>query len=151
MLDVVKRFPADLAARGCAAVLRPLRYADAYPPTFVEPTSWHSTLYAAHRALATHLHRFGVFYGLLALMVVAAAQPVLAVGLFLVCLYVFGYIAVQCEYPCLPLGFSAFLGAWFLADRAVGAVDAFRERRFPRRQVGGGRKYRRYSSRRFAC
>lgn len=125
-LDMARLFPADLAARGYAAVLRPLRYADAYPPVFMEPTRWHKVLYAAHRGLAAHLHRFGVFYGLVVLGVLAAYQPIFALGVFLFSLYVFGYIAVQCEYRhAFHLAFLPFWILGFLADRAVAGWRAF--------------------------
>ena len=130
--DIVWRFPADLAARGYAAVLRNLRYADAYPPTFLEPTLWHRKLYAIHRGIASHLHRFGIFYGLAGLCILAGTHPTLGLGVYLFVLYVLGYIALQCEYRhAFHLSFFPFWILGFLVERTVSAVGYIREHGLP--------------------
>ncbi|HOC70104.1 MAG TPA: tetratricopeptide repeat protein [Candidatus Hydrogenedentes bacterium] len=137
LLDAVTLFPADLAARGYAAVWRNLRYADAYPPTFLEPTPWHHALYAVHRGIAAHLHRFGIVYGLAALCIIAGYHPALGLGAYLFVLYVLGYIALQCEYRhAFHLAFFPFWIVGFLVERTVSAVGYIRKHGLPERNWG---------------
>lgn len=134
--DMVLRFPADLAARGYAAVWRNLRYADAYPPTFLEPTLWHRNLYAVHRGIASHLHQFGIFYGLTALCILAAYHPVSALGIYLFVLYVLGYIALQCEYRhAFHLSFFPFLILGFLLERFLSAAGFIKKHGLPEKKA----------------
>ncbi len=130
--EMARRFPADLAARGIAAVLRTLRYADAYAPTFFEPTVWHKKVYAAHHQAASHFHRFGLLYGLAAMLILAGYQPTLALGVFLFILYMLGYIALQCEYRhAFHLAFVPFWIAGFLLEQSVAAVRSVYKQGFP--------------------
>lgn len=132
ILTHVITFPADLAARGYAAILRNLRYADAYPPTLSLPTRWHERLYAFHRGLAAHLHRFGLIYGLVALSVLVVYQPISAFGMLLFVFYVLGYIAVQCEYRhAFHLAFTPFWIMGFLVERGVAGVALIRKQGMP--------------------
>eukprot|EP00389_Voromonas_pontica_P015346 GDKH01023925.1.p1 GENE.GDKH01023925.1~~GDKH01023925.1.p1 ORF type:complete len:1573 (-),score=396.29 GDKH01023925.1:13091-17809(-) len=130
--EMARRFPADLAARGIAAVLRTLRYADAYAPTFFEPTVWHKKVYAVHHKAASHFHRFGLFYGLAAMLILAGYQPILALGVFLFVLYMLGYIALQCEYRhAFHLAFVPFWIGGFLLEQSVAAVRSVYKQGFP--------------------
>lgn len=130
--DAVRHFPADLAARGYAAVLRNLRYADAYPPTFMAPGGWYEKVYAFHRGLASHLHGYGLFYGLVVLMVLAVYQPIWAFWVFLCALYILGYIALQCEYRhAFHLAFLPFWILGFLAECCIAGIHLLRKRGMP--------------------
>lgn len=130
--DAVRHFPADLAARGYAAVLRNLRYADAYPPTFMVPGGWYEKVFAFHRGLATHLHRYGLLYGLAALLVLAVYQPLAAFGMFLFALYVLGYIALQCEYRhAFHLALLPFWILGFLIECCIVGIGLLRRRGMP--------------------
>ncbi len=90
-----------------------MRYADAYPPYFEEPTKWHRRLYDVHRALAEHLHHAGPLYAVAALLIIAAKNYILTLGLFIFILYMFGYVGLQCEYRhAFHLSFAPF---WIIA------------------------------------
>lgn len=98
LINMALHFPADLLLRGYASALRTLRYADAYPPAFQEPTKWHTFLYDAHRIVARHMLRWGPIYGISVLFLIASQNMGLALGLFISCLYLFGYVSLQCEH-----------------------------------------------------
>ncbi|MFA7691583.1 MAG: tetratricopeptide repeat protein [Candidatus Hydrogenedentes bacterium] len=110
-------FPADFLARAYGAVLRNLRYADAYPHTFAMPTKGHAYMYSFHHKLAAHLNRFGLVYAVAVLLILAVHQPLWALGIFFFVLYVLGYIGLQCEYRhAFPLAFFPFWILGFLLN-----------------------------------
>ena len=132
ILYAIPRFPADLAVRGYAAVLRTLRYADAYPPHFLEPTRLHVFVYSAHQLMASHFSRFGLLYGVVALLIFAACKPTFAMTVFVFALYTFGYVALQCEYRhAFHLSFLPFWLTGFLLTRTVMAARHLRNQGIP--------------------
>lgn len=134
MRTMIAMFPADLVTRGWSAVLRGLRYADAFPPSFEEPTSLHHYVFEGHRVLGHHFHRWGLLYGLLAFLIVALRSPQSAVVGFVLVGYMWGYIALQCESR--HAFHLAFLPLWligFIVTAIVDSIQTIRRNGFPER------------------
>lgn len=93
--EAVFLYPADIVARAWAAVCQSFRYADAFPPSFSEPTSAHSYIYDLHRSLAFAMHHAGVLLALVAFIILLRQSPAKALWLFVASCYVLGYTSIQ--------------------------------------------------------
>lgn len=136
LMDMAKTFPADLLLRGYASAMRTFRYADAFPPRSPEPTRLHATSFSIHRALAEHLHRFGIVYAIVTLACIATYDFALSMGLFIFSLYLFGYVSLQCETRhAFHLIFAPFWVMGFLIQRALCSAYFFKRHGLPDRHI----------------
>ncbi|NLN92299.1 MAG: hypothetical protein GX130_03185 [Candidatus Hydrogenedens sp.] len=113
-------YPADLVTRGWTAIWRILRYADAFPSCFTEPTVFHQYFNSVHRSFAFFMHRAGLPLGILAIFLVALRFPGTAMAFFLISSYILGYTALQtaCRHT-FHLSFFPFLITAFLIEILV--------------------------------
>ena len=98
LLDMGRHFPADLLARGYAALLRTFRYTDGEPIWSLSGSPWKDLFERPHSALSHHLRVFGLIYAGTALLLISAHSPVLAFIVLVFLLYVCGYVSLQCEF-----------------------------------------------------
>lgn len=98
LMDMALHFPGDLLARGYAALFRTLRYTDGMPVGGAPGSPWKDLFEKQHFALKSHLHRFGLFYAVLAILLISGHSLPLAFGLLVFILYVCGYVSLQCEF-----------------------------------------------------
>ena len=119
LFDVALHFPGDLLARGYGATLRMVQYVNAYPPTSTTAHPWIRQTLPIHQAFAKHMHRFGILYAVLALLLISAHRVHLAVGTLIFVLYACGYVSLQFEYrhgfhfTFLPFWIMGFLFSTF--------------------------------------
>lgn len=113
--ESVLLFPADLIARGWAAVLRNQRYADGWTPSFSEQSAIHIFLFNCHHHLSDIFHKTGPVIALCFLLLRFCRAPFDATVLFFSAVYLLGYTALQCHsrhtfhLAFLPLLLSALL------------------------------------------
>jgi tetratricopeptide (TPR) repeat protein len=121
LLDSLFLFPADIAARGWAAVCRILRYADAFPPSFWEPLAFHRAAYGLHRFLGHFFHAAGLPLALIALLILAIRSPGYALVALGCTAYIMGYTSLQtaCRHS-FHLSFFPLLIAAFLVEQTRG-------------------------------
>lgn len=127
LLDMAWHFPADLLARGYAALLRTLRYTDGIPVWGTAGSWWKDLFEDDHAALKHHLHRYGPVYAVAAMLLISGHSLPLAFGLLFFVLYVCGYVSLQCEFRhAFHLSFVPVWIAGFLLHCAWSGVRQLR-------------------------
>ena len=123
LIEMGIHFPADILTRGYASVLRSLRYADAYTPWFTHLPPGLRELENIHLDFAAFMHRFGLFLGLAALLLIGVRNFTAGLGLIVFVVYVFGYVGLQCEFRhAFHLAFIPFWVLGFLINIPFGAL-----------------------------
>ncbi|NLN92294.1 MAG: hypothetical protein GX130_03160 [Candidatus Hydrogenedens sp.] len=113
-------YPADLATRGWTAIWRILRYTDAFPPFFSEPTVLHQFFNRLHQSFAFFMHHAGLPLAIVVFILLALQTPGTALFTFLIIAYILGYTALQAvSRHTFHLSFFPFLITGILIDTLI--------------------------------
>lgn len=123
LADMALYFPADLLARGYAALLRTLRYTDGIPIWSMTGSFWKDLFETSHFTLKNHLHYFGVVYAGIAILLISGHSLSLAFGMLFFVLFICGYVSLQCEFRhAFHLSFVPLWILGFLFQRLMAAA-----------------------------
>jgi hypothetical protein len=128
LLDLFRRFPADIITRGYGAILTLLGGVTAERTTFApEETAFITRLGQLHQPIEDHFRGYGLFYAVAAVLLVSLWNFRSALCLLALILFFGGYTAVQFQYRhCFHLAFAPIWCFGFLLDKAVcGGVSGF--------------------------
>lgn len=137
LADMAFHFPADLLARGYAALLRTLRYTDGIPIWSMAGSFWKDLFETSHFTLKNHLHYFGIIYAGIAILLISGHSLSLAFGLLFFVLFICGYVSLQCEFRhAFHLSFVPLWILGFLFQRLMAAPLLLRKKPLENRGLG---------------